>query len=140
MKRYFIPLLLVALGWNLALGTAALSRQYLPIVAAQSSAPVMLHDGDHGLISAAQVAGRWYVAYQTRPDGRLHIAEDTGSALVDVPAPAQQALLPSFEPPGPKQGSSALVADGSSLRIYYTGRSVGDPTGPFKLWRMVVTP
>lgn len=140
MKRYLIPLLLVALGWNLGIGAAALSRSYLPLVAAQSDAPVLLQDGDHGFVSAAQVSGRWYVGYQTRPDGRLHIAEDTGSALVDVPAPLAETLAPSFDAPGPKQGSAALVADGTRLRIYYTGRAVGDATGPFKLWRMVITP
>lgn len=140
MKRTAIAIL-IALAFA-GVGASALGRTYLPVVPAQTvnSAPFLLQDGDHGFVSVAQVGGHWYVGYQTRPDGRLHIAEDVGAALVDVPSPLARSLLPSFDAEGPKQGSASLASDGPYLRIYYTGRAPGDPTGPFKLWRVVMQP
>jgi hypothetical protein len=116
------------------------SALQLPVVGAQVAAGtslVKLVDQDCGFVSAVNVGGRFFVGYQTRPDGHVHIAEDTGEKLVPVTDPTLvRALSPAFELPGPKQGSLSLVGDGTYIRAYYTGRDASDPSGPFFVWRL----
>jgi hypothetical protein len=90
---------------------------------------------------------RYFVAYATRPDFRLTVAEDVDGVLVsvpDVPVALQVALgavlgdggsSPAWAPDNPKNGVVSLIPIPGGLRVYYTGRRPGEPTGPFLLWR-----
>lgn len=140
MKR-----LIIALTILLSFAAGGLSVQAiqsplrLPIISAQAAAGtslVKLVDHDCGFVTAVNVGGHFFVGYQTRPDGHVHIAEDIGDKLVEVADPAlARALSPHFELPGPKQGSLSLVSDGGYIRAYFTGRAEDDPSGPFFVWR-----
>ena len=145
MKRLIIPLLLVALGWNLALAAAAYSV-HLPVVA--NGAPVattcssqgtLLLDQDTGAISATLDGnGRFLVAYQDRAHGSLiHVAQHQGDHLVELAAPPVQLAdaQPQFSPDGPKQGPMSLVSmPNGKNRLYFTQRKLGDTTGPYGIW------
>ena len=143
MKRLIIPLLLVALGWNLALALSA-ATLYLPI--ARSAPPasicdpsVPLLDQDTGSLSAGlDATGRYIIAYQDRAHGsRAHVVAHVGTHLEELPTPPLASLtaLAPFSPDGAKQGSLALVLTPSGAnRLYYTQRKAGDLTGPYALW------
>lgn len=149
--------LVIALGlvsWLHAAPTPATHEQNLPIVAQQANgdAPVLLVEHDTGFVSATTWHGRFFLVYQTRPDGHAHFVEHVGhNTLADVDDPLIRVVLaqmlparappsPAFDLPGPKQGSASLVADETYIRIYYTGRAPGDLTGPFYVWWVPYTP
>lgn len=141
--RSLIALALIAAFLLGQLSHAAAPSIRLPIVGAQIAQGAKLDklvDRDCGFVSALSIDGRFFVGYQTRPDGHVHIAEDLGDRLVDVADPAlaqtlRQLVAPSFDLPGPKQGSLSMVADGQYIRAYFTGRAADDPSGPFYVWR-----
>ena len=146
--KILAALLLVALGWNIAL--AASHMAYLPVV---RSAPVTsqcsdiqpLLDQDTGLISAGlDSVGNYILAYQDRAHGSLaHIVRHEGDHLVEVAPPPPGTVFgvaPAFSPPGPKQGALALVMGGVGQRnrLYYTQRVPDDDpnSGPYGIWCM----
>jgi hypothetical protein len=150
-----VALLLIALGGNLALAAAPYIG-YLPVVYGAAEAqlqttPVILVDADAVLNNAVAMqdtrpgaaigARRFFVAYALVPVYKLRVAEDVNGVLVDlpqVPAALQAALAPgpAWSPDNPKNGGAVLVPVPGGLRIYYTGRKPGNPTGVFPLWRV----
>ena len=140
-KRILAALILIALGWNLALAADALHAVHLPIVARAAapsicnpSAPLL--DRDVGSLDAGYRDGIYYVAYQDRQGGgQGHVARHEGVALVEVQAAPGLAFSP---PDSAKVGSVALVLDGPQKRLYYTSRALdADPNvGPYALWCM----
>ena len=135
-SRLRIPLLLIALGWNLALAASAY-QAHLPIVYGQPvasicSSVVPLLDQDTGSLSVDLTDGRYTIAYQDRAHGgRAHVVAHVGDHLVEIAAPPPSLTAPAFSPPGVKQGSLALAG---AHRLYYTQRKIGDTTGPYALW------
>lgn len=122
-----------------ALG-AGLHSSYLPIVLGQPSAAICdasapLLDQDTGLLSAGYRDGAYIIAYQDRAHGSLaHVVRHVGNHLEDEPVQPARQVAPMFSPPGPKQGSLALVLNGPRPRLYYTQRKLGDTTGPYGIW------
>lgn len=124
---------------------AALS---FPVVGNQAQPSASLDrmvDVDCGFVTAtAAPDGRIFVAYQTRPDGTVWLAEDKGPYFAKIAIPPVNAP-PIIQPqgdddglPGPKQGSASVVVIGGVMRVYFTGRAVGDLTGPFYVWRLTM--
>lgn len=142
--RYIYAVLLAVFAVLIGHAIAAPQPLYLNPIGRQGTAPpVLLVDHDCGFVSAVNAQGRFFVSYQTRPDGHVHVAEDVGDKLVDLADPFAQppsVAAPAFELPGPKQGSASMVADGAKIRLYYTGRAPGDEAGEFKVWKLIVTP
>lgn len=119
----------------------------LPIVGAQAQMSVSLTkmvDADCGFVAASlSPNGRIFVAYQTRPDGTVYLAEDKGPhfAKIDIPPiGAPPIIQPQGDDglPGPKQGSASIVVVNGVMHVYYTGRAEGDLTGPFYVWRLTM--
>jgi hypothetical protein len=138
--------MLCALGLGAASGQPTARRAYLPIVATDTPSITLLVDGDTTMVTAYVLPGtsRIIVTYIDRANGnRLHVTEDMGTALVEIPLPPEFAAPaapadsqhPGFVAPGDKQANGATVAIGGMLKIYVTTRDTGDPTGPFKLKR-----
>jgi hypothetical protein len=151
LQRWILPLLLIALGWNVALGiasyaqTQARSVDYLPIVTSQQpNAPatlVTLVNSDTTFVNAALVPNtcRVIVTYIDRANGnRLHVAEDRGTQLLELPLPPMatqlQSTQPDFEFTGQKHASGFPIVVCGRLRIYANSRIVDN--GPFVLQRL----
>lgn len=142
-------LLLVALGFNLGIGLAAIARAqdtptYLPLVAhgldAQAPQLVTLIGHDTTFVNATNVPGtcRVILTYIDRANGnRLHVAEDAGDHLVEIAMPAGMALTgaePDDEFPGLKHASGFPLIVCGRLRVYANARIVDG--GPFVLQRL----
>lgn len=148
-KRFYLHLVLIVLVLGAMVATGLLARgqatqlAYLPIVATDKPSITLLVDGDTTMVTAYVLPGmsRIIVTYIDRANGnRLHITEDIGTQLVEIPMPAEFAPQPSNNPsfvtPGNKQANGTTVATGGILHIYVTSRDENDPTGPFKLKRL----
>jgi hypothetical protein len=143
-------LLLIALGFNLGIGLAAIARAqdaqptYLPLVAhgldAQAPQLVTLIGHDTTFVNAALIPGtcRVILTYIDRANGnRLHVVEDVGDHLVEVPMPAGVTLAggePDFEFAGLKHASGFPIVVCGRLRVYANARIVDG--GPFVLQRL----
>ena len=158
--KYIIPVLLLALGFNLGIGLAAYQKAtiqpaaYLPAIhtqaltptPAQSSLVTLVSNCDCSFVTAELIPNttRVILAYIDRSRGnRLFIVEDIGATVKDIPSPLLARLAigdnePSFIAPGPKQGFGQPIVVGGMLRIYFTSRDENDPTGPFKLKRITM--
>lgn len=79
--------------------------------------------------SGDSCATRRFVAYMRRPDRDILLCEDLGDKL----GPKL------WEFPGSTEGDVTLQADVGGILVYFTGRAVGDPSGPFQLQRERVT-
>lgn len=155
-QRWLMPLLLVALGFNLAMGLGAIYQaraaqapaSYLPIIKNGEAAPIpttidTLVAGDNSFISAARSpAGCNFLAYIDRDNGNLiHVVRDDGAKVTEVPLPAMvnagvtTEADPQFVPPGPKHAAVALVI-ADAMYLYYTSRQPDDATGPFNVMRL----
>lgn len=154
-QNVLIGVLLVALGFNLALGLGALyqahaaqSATYLPVIRNGTSAPIpttidTLVAGDNSFISAARSpAGCNFLAYVDRDNGNLiHVVRDDGATVKEVSLPAMvnagvtTTADPQFVPPGPKHADVSLVI-ADALYLYYTSRQADDPSGPFNVIRL----
>lgn len=151
--------LLIMPGLPIAIGTAAYvlnqpaaaTSVYAPVIRTPFKAmadPVKIVNHDLGFINGVNMGGTFYVAYQLRPEGQVIVATHTVTGLIpldDVSLVLSQALssqgeTPNLALPGPKQGSVSLVQNGQLLRIYFTGREEGDPTGPFYGWYWDIDP
>ncbi len=150
--RWIVPLLLIALGWNAALALAALDRStFLPIVFGQTvpattcaRTGTLIYNQDVGSLAVVRTSdGRYLIAAQNRQDGsRIHVLMHVGAGVQEVAAPAVTSVLtgtvsPQFSPPGPKQGSVAIVDDPfGGERIYYTQREEDETPneGPYAVW------
>lgn len=75
--------------------------------------------------SGDSCATRRFVAYMRRPDRDILLCEDLGDHLGPK--------LANF--PGTTEGSVTLEADIGGIIVYFTGRAVGDTTGPFQFQR-----
>ena len=158
-NRHVLWVLAIALGFNLALGLAALAQNpvavqmYLPaifgpVAQAQDTTITTLVDSDSSFVNAAVIPGtaRVVLAYIDRAHGnRLHIVEDKGNRVVEIQAPVELLGVlvatdagnnPAFIFPGPKQADGTIVFAGNKMHIYATSRDEGDPAGPFKLKRL----
>lgn len=145
MKR-IIPILLVALGFNLGIGLAALDKHvYLPAIAnGQATTTITtLVDFDSVMVTAYVLpnTSRIILTYIDRAHGNvLHVVEDKGNRVAEIPLPpgllTAQQVDPSFTYPGPKQSNGATVVTGNVLHVYACTRDIGDLTGPFKLKRI----
>lgn len=145
-------LLLIALGWNLALGASAYV-QHLPRIAngqalpqsatiCDGAAPLLNQDtGDLDVTLDAN--GRFLVARQDRSDGsRIKIDQHIGASLQALPVPVAIVvaadIAPAFSPSGQKHGSVALVPlDSGRTRVYYTRRTPENEalnSGPYGVW------
>lgn len=127
---------------------------YMPIIKTQSEfSQVVLKGGDHGLVASAIVDGHLVVAYQVRPQGIIHVTEDIGTSLQELPlATAALANLRFDAPPtgppttdpgfvfpsSPKQGSITMQQVGDALYLWATARVDGDVTGPFTIQRVII--
>lgn len=157
--KYIIPLLLVALGFNIAMGLGAWYQaanaaqapaSYLPIVATQpDNSPAkftVLIDHDTTFVNAAVVPNtcRVIVTYIDRANGnRLHVTEHINDTLKELPPPlglpvtfgndAPASPSPQFEQTGPKQASGFPLFVCGRFRVYANTRLPGDLTGPFQL-------
>lgn len=135
-----IPLLLIALGWNLALAVSY--AVHLPIVFGQASPSlVTLVQSDSTFVSVArdEHTGRIFVNYIDRAhQNRLHATELITDVLHELPVPllatASLAAAPAFTPPDSAKdaASAVLIIDGWEW-LFVTSRDADDPTGPFKL-------
>lgn len=152
MKRHgLLPaLLLIALGWNVALALAAAAttpRAYAPIIRNGAAPPAQatvttLVAVDCSFVSAINIPStdRVIISYIDRAHGNLlHVVEDLGDHVVEVALPplglsVEAAPAPQFTPPGPKQADSALVIAAGKLNLYFTGRL--EANGPFVLQRL----
>lgn len=145
-SNLWAALLLVALGFNLGIGLAAIAQAqsetstYLPLVAHGAGAAqiVTLIDHDTTFVAAALVPDtcRVILTYIDRANGnRLHVAEDVGDRLVEVPMP-QGAMLAGAEDefPGLKHASGFPIMTCGRLRVYANTRIV--ESGPFVLQRL----
>lgn len=151
MKRVasVIPLILFGVALNILVVRAqpAPAPQYLPAIRVEGQADTTvcdakapLLDEDTGSLSAIRDAdGRYIIAAQLRSHGsRVYVFQHVGAGLADLAAPFGP---PSLSPPGPKQGSVALVpsaAPGGKSRLYFTQRALGDTDGPYSIWCMEV--
>lgn len=154
LRTLFLLLLTITLTGAVQAHTPTASTQaWLPRVGGNQlpPGPTILVPHDTGFVNAVRVQGRFYVGYQLRPQGQVVVAEDTPTGLVPLPEPSDLltralAITNTIDPdprlslPGPKQGSLSMVEDGSSIRMYYTGRAPEDPDGPFYVWRLIYTP
>jgi len=140
MKRYarwLAALLLIALGWNLALALGSYAV-HLPVVMGAPIQPgtITLVETDTSFVSAARddQSGRIFVSYVDRAHGnRLHLTELVGDALVEVPAPTV-ASAPAFSPPdSPKDADSAIIAFNGWVYWFTTSREINEAGQPFKL-------
>ena len=147
--KYLVAALLIALGFNLGIGLAALApKAYLPVVANGQAkvTETTLINTDTTMVTAYVLPSttRIIVTYIDRANGNvLHVAEDKGTRLVELSLPpAFTGNAPSVDPqfvyPGPKQANGATVATNGVLHVYACTRDVNDPTGPFKLKRLDV--
>lgn len=117
---------------------------YLPAVhngAAVSGASIVLDAGDNALVDSVRSSdGRCtFLAYIDRDDGNLlHIVQDAGDHLIDVPLPpvGQVATAPAFTPPGEKQADGSLLVHNGLLTLYFTSRLPDDEHGAFQLQRL----
>lgn len=147
MKRYIYTLAALLVFMLSYTAYAAPAPLRLPIVGASMQPSVSLTrlvDVDCGFVTAtAAPDGRIFVAYQTRPDGTVWLAEDKGDYLAKIAIPPI-GMPPIIQPqgddglPGPKQGSASIVVVGSVMHVYYTGRAEGDLSGPFYVWRLTM--
>lgn len=137
----FYAFAILALCVNFAAQAANNPRLFFPHVAngAIQTRLIKLVDHDCGFVNAVATAdGRVFVAYQTRPDGHVHLTEQIGDALRERTVLTDTvALAPLATLPGPKQGSVSQVIVGGELRTYFTGREEGDETGPFLVWVLI---
>lgn len=144
MRRYWPIIVAVLLSITIA-NAAPVSRLFFPVIAQGATQPTLtrLVDQDCGLVNATLAPdGRIFVAYQTRPDGTVYLTEDVGDHLQKITVPITQAasLAPAgSDLPGPKQGSVSQIVKGGMLHVYFTGRASDDPTGPFYVWRLVMS-
>lgn len=134
----------------LSIVSAATNNVHMPIVngvplavatVCDSSKPLL--DQDTGALDAVlSQDGKFIIAYQDRAHGSLvHVVQHVGSGFQELPDPVMLDAVsaidisPQFSPPGPKQGSVALVSmAGGKNRLYYTQRKIGDSTGPYGIW------
>lgn len=149
-RNYIIPLLLVALGFNIGIALAAFApRAYLPFVAtgAVETKITTLVTDDTSFVTAEVIPNtcRVIVSYINRSDGnRLHVTEDIGTSLREIPLPpgitglslTPQRTNPQFQIPGPKQAFGDTVFACGVMKEYVTSRDPGDETGPFRLKRI----
>lgn len=144
--KYIIPLLLVAIGFNLGIALAAFApRAYLPVIANGAIQPTIttLIQTDTSFVTAEMIPNtcRVMVTYIDRANGnKLHVAEDTDGSLYETALPplgtSLQSISPEFVPSGPKQAFGDTVFVCGVMKVYFTGRDTGDDTGPFKLKRI----
>lgn len=141
----FYTLALAAIVLSVADIFAAVPSLRLPVIGAQaqfSASLVELLPDDTTFVNAAvSPGGCTFLSYIDRAHGnRLHVVQDAGDHLVDVPLPAVVQSIaiaaPGFVAPGDKQADGALTIRGGVLSLYYTSRAADDPTGPFRLWRL----
>lgn len=159
-QQWLIGFLLVAIGWNLAMGFSTLAKNtqaaqtpaaHLPLVLTPqdtSTSFTVLIDHDTTFVNASVIPGtcRILVTYIDRANGnRLHIAEDMFNRLVEVTLPVSMSLAigadyldpqPQFEFPGPKHASGFPLTVCNRTKIYANAREIGDLTGPFRLVRL----
>lgn len=144
MKRRLATTFLIVyvLMLHVAVAAGPGLRLFFPHVAngAVAIRLVKLVDHDAGFVNAVATSDcRYFVDYQTRPDGHVHLTEQIGDVLVprqvltDTLTLAPQAT----ELPGPKQGAVSQVTCGGELRTYFTGRAIGDLSGPFYVWVLI---
>ena len=144
MKR-FLAASLIAFLIGTALGIAAAvapARLFFPHVAngAVTTRLVKLIDHDAGFVNAVATPDcRYFVDYQTRPDGHVHLTEQVGDVLISRQVLTDTlALAPAAaELPGPKQGAVSQTACGGEIRTYFTGRAPDDLSGPFYVWVLI---
>lgn len=143
-----LALALAGVAWLVARSTPVSAqdtqRDYLPLVAhgfdAQAPSITTLVDHDTMFVAATVVPGtcRVLLTYIDRQNGNLlHVVEDVGDRLVEVPLPPGVALA-GVEPddvlPGLKHGSGAPVVVCGRLRVYANTRI--EDGGPFVLQRL----
>lgn len=144
MNRFHLVLCAALL---LAFGVGLLQAQdarptYLPLVAhgldAQPPQLVTLVGHDTTFVNAALVPDtcRVILAYIDRANGnRLHVAEDAGDRLVEVPMPVGVTLAGAEDEfPGLKHASGFPLVVCGRLRIYANARV--EDGGPFVLQRL----
>lgn len=154
--NWLIGVLLVAIGFNVAMGLGALaqtqaSTRYLPVMTKEkvpqfTTTVDTLVDGDNSYISAARSPyGCNFLAYVDRDNGNLvHVVRDDGAKVTEVTLPAMVNLGvtspadPNFVPPGPKHADVTLVI-ADALYLYYTSRPLDDPAGKFNVMRLKMT-
>lgn len=165
-QRYWlIGVLLVALGFNIAMGLGAVYQSthaaqniaaYLPSIGRENNPQIAttiytLVSGDNSFISAARSpAGCTFFAYIDRDNGNLiHVVRRNADFTVsDVVLPASVNAVveadpsdPNFIPPGPKHADVSLVFT-DAMELYYTSRQPDASGGPFNvmLLRMSIPP
>lgn len=145
MNTRRLPYILLALFVALLLvrvRAAVPGRAYVPAVRhPMASEAVVLVSTDTGLVNALVLSdGRIVVAYANRAQrGLVHVAFDTGGALVEIPSPMIAAIeraAPGFTLDGEKQGGFCMIEVSGQLVVYFTSRDDGDTTGPFRLRRV----
>lgn len=143
----FGALLGVLLAWTYTSRAQSNTVDYLPILSSQQpNAPAtlaVLKETDTTFVNAALVPGtcRVIVTYIDRANGnRLHVAEDIGTQLEEIPMPRLAAQLqaeqPDFVLPGSKHASGFPIVVCGRLRIYANARAENDTDGPFQLVRL----
>lgn len=153
-QRWLMPLLLVALGFNLAMGLGAIYQaraaqapaSYLPIIANGKAAPIpttidTLVAGDNSFISAARSpAGCVFFGYIARGSGNvIHVVRVNANGTlseVDLPPMVNATHIgPQFVPPGEKHADVSLIFT-DALELFYTSRQPGDEDGQFNVMRL----
>ena len=146
MKRLTVIALVYAsmlLGVFIA-QAAPVNRLLFPTIANGAPQPrlIKLIDHDAGAVNAVATPDcRYFVDWQSRPDGTVYATEHIGDRLVPravAVVSATAVLAPqASDLPGPKQGSVSQVVCGGELRTYFTGRAEGEPSGPFFVWVLI---
>lgn len=138
-------LAVVCVVFAFLLGQAAAAptpiRAFFPAVhnGAVATRLVKLVDHDAGSVNAVATPDcRYFVDYQTRPDGHVHLTEQVGDILRERDVLTDTlAMAPLGALPGPKQGAVSQVTCGGELRTYFTGRAPDDLSGPFFVWVLI---
>jgi len=138
-RRYLIPLILLALGWNLGLAAGALYRQHIPVIHGAPVQPVTAQIWTcqcGAAIASVMPDGRVLVTIQDHSRGGASIVGvDDGQTFTPLPDEAARAIAPAFDFPGQKQGVGSAVVAWGKVVSYAPNRTVDG--GTYNVWRYV---
>lgn len=141
-SRWLVPLLLIALGWNLGLAASAY-YQHLPVVA--TGAPPNVQTAQiytcqcGAAIAAVMPDGRVLLTVQDHSSGGASIVGIDDGVTFRVLDDAQaRVLAPAFDFPGQKQGVGSAVYAWGKIVAYAPSRT--EVGGTYNIWRYVYAP
>lgn len=139
MKRFLVPLLLVALGWNAALAAGAVYHSFLPAVANGAPQPktALIYACQCGAVIASVLPdGQVLLTIQDHSRGGASVVGiDDGITFKELDGTVAAAVRPAFDFPGEKQGVGSAVWAWGHIVAYAPSRT--EVGGTYNIWRSV---